>query len=84
MVKPFPFLDRKLVESDRPIADKEGRSTTVSQVVSDSLTATANGQPDAVEYLAETEHDSEHQWKFEPIKKRRKKGGGDALQGLLF
>lgn len=35
-------------------------------------------------YLAETEHDSENQWKFEPIKKRRKKGGEDVLQGQLF
>jgi hypothetical protein len=84
MVKPFPFLDRELVEGDRLVEDKAGQPATVSQVVSESLTAAATGQPDAVEYLAETEHDSENQWKFEPIKKRRKKGSEDVLQGQLF
>lgn len=53
-----------------------------SAEASDRMTEAA--PPQAVEYLADTEHDSEQQYKFEPIKKRRKKGDDTAFQGVLF
>lgn len=86
MVKPLPFLDADLIDGDRPCKNEKGEETTVSQIVSDSLTAAADSQPDAAEYLSDTEHDSENQWKFEPIKKRRRKGqlAEETLQGQLF
>jgi len=54
-----------------------------SAEASDRMTEAA--PPQAEEYLADTEHDGEQQFKFEPIKKRRRKGGNEtALQGVLF
>lgn len=77
LVKPFAFLDNQLYDP------------TASEAISDSMTATSlekeakNESKEPVQmslfdgsvsaYLANTEHDSENQKNFEPIKKRRKK-----------
>lgn len=72
MVKPIPFLDD--VQLNGAKLTPEGK--TVSEAVSDVMTEQAiASQPEAVQaYLDFTEHDTEEQWKFEPIKKRKKKG----------
>ena len=57
-----------------------------SASLSDSITAQAPAHQ--ADVLADTEHDAEEQWKFEPVKKRRGKeesdGGSEAKQGVLF
>jgi hypothetical protein len=88
MVKPFPFLDAALCNGHVKYSDGE----TVSQKVSDDMSngEAVTSRPDVTEYLDNTEHDTEHQWKFEPIKKRRKKDAYDTksepeyYQGCLF
>jgi len=83
MVKSLPFLDRSFDELGEIAPD--GR--TVAAHLSDQMVEQAQGQPSAAAYLAETEHDAEEQWRFEPILKRRKKGQVVevvAEQGLLF
>jgi hypothetical protein len=86
MVRPFPFWDE--FQHNGHIETPDGR--TVSAVVSDEMTSIPEAQqPNVAEYLADTEHDTEQQWKFEPIKKRRKKGQKnsdepEAYQGCLF
>lgn len=77
LVKPLPFLSGELTEGDRPCQDDEGNPATVSKVISDRMAA-------GVEAMENTEHDTENQWEFEPIKKRRKKGDPEAFQGKLF
>jgi hypothetical protein len=85
LVKPFPFLDDALWRGQEKTPDGK----TVSEVISDEM-CDVTPQPNVVEYLADTEHDTEQQWKFEPIKKRRKKGNSpingepEAYQGCLF
>lgn len=88
MVKPFPFLDAALCNGHLVYSDGE----TVSQKVSDDMSngEAVTSRPDVAEYLDNTEYDTEHQWKFEPIKKRRKKDAYDTksepeyYQGCLF
>ena len=77
LVKPFPFLDAELVDG------------SASAKMSDLMTGAMAERPDVAAYLDNTEHDESNQWKFEPIKKRRKKGTSsdkepEVLQGLLF
>jgi hypothetical protein len=73
MVKPFPFLDRDLVDPSQ------------SKAISDAMVRAVDLQ-DVAAYLENTEHDTENQWRFEPVKKRRKKRPAEecTLQGLLF
>jgi hypothetical protein len=71
MVRPLPFLDSQYCDSRQ------------SKAVSDFMVEGVGDRPDVSEYLAGTVHDTEQQWKFEPIKKR-KKATGEVLQGLLF
>lgn len=87
MVKPFPFLDTELCNGHLQCSDGE----TISQKISDDLTnnQAISSRPDIASYLADTEHDTEQQWRFEPIKKRKKKGsksedGPNYYQGCLF
>lgn len=87
MVRPFPFWDK--FQQNRHLEVSEDK--TVSAVISDEMTRTSEAQePGVADYLADTEHDTQHQWKFEPIKKRRKKdnsplnGEPEVYQGLLF
>ncbi|MBD1995249.1 SAM-dependent DNA methyltransferase [Leptolyngbya sp. FACHB-541] len=83
LVKPLPFLDSELLYGDLAEIPARGRSASIS----DSMTATADQNPAAAQYLAETEHDAENQWKFEPIKKRKRKGKNDSeevWQGSIF
>lgn len=78
LVKPFPFLD----------ADQYNAKAAAH--ISDSMTAQA--PPHALAYIAQTEHDEEEQWRFEPIKKRKRKTGVSSSpepeevieQGILF
>ena len=74
IVRPLPYLDGVQYQPQH------------SAALSDSMVAQA--QPHQVEALADTQHDAEEQWRFEPIKKRRGKegpeGGGEARQGVLF
>ena len=73
LVKPMSFL-----KDDYQCPEK---SAEVAEAIAQSAP-----RPDVQEYLANTEHDTEHQWKFEPIKKLKKKSGDRAeiLQGTLF
>ncbi len=75
LVKPIPFLDAQQYQPD------------MSEAISDHL-ASADVQPEVAAYLAETEFDHEQAWRFEPIKKRRRKGQPEdsvqIAQGLLF
>lgn len=84
------------VTSDRMTAQgmtQEQNRGEQRQVAEHFLKIDAGQNPPAVadtsnlpifQYLNDTEHDTEEQWKFEPIKKRRKKGvdlpAGDALK----
>jgi hypothetical protein len=72
LVRPLPFLDGGY---DDP---------KTSSRISDSIAATA--PPHIAVRLEDTEPDTENQWKFEPIKIRKKKGGsdGEVRQGTLF
>jgi len=73
LVRPLPFLDGVQYQPQH------------SASISDSITAQAPPHQSAV--LADTEHDAEEQWRFEPVKKRRGKEGpdeGEARQGVLF
>lgn len=75
LVRPLPHLDA--VQYD----------PTASGAISESMAAQA--PPHYEERLADTEHDIEEQWRFEPIKKRRQKGIDDSSektpqQGVLF
>jgi hypothetical protein len=82
MVKPFPFLDGSFSQLSSHAHDGK----TVATHLSDQMAEQAEAQP-AAAYLAETEHDSQNQWRFEPILKRRKKGEKPEIiaeQGLLF
>jgi hypothetical protein len=76
MVRPLRFLDA------------QNTDPAMSEQVSDALTI-ADDRLDVAEYLADSMHDTEEQYKFEPIKKRRKNGAKpnieqEAMQGLLF
>jgi hypothetical protein len=44
----------------------------------------AQSPPHLAATLADTEHDPNEQWRFEPIKKRRRKDEAETRQGLLF
>lgn len=68
-----PWLVRPLFDYDAP----------PSAELSDQMTAQAP-TPQAAQYLEDTEHDSEQQYRFEPVKKRRKKDDPQIEQGLLF
>lgn len=70
LVKPFPFLDRDNLDPD------------MSRQTSDSIAKQA--PPHIAEQLGETEHDEELTHRFEPIKKRRRKGESEVKQGCLF
>ncbi len=73
LVKPLPFLDKAQYNKE------------ASAALSDSMTAQAS--PHIADQLAGSEHDAEQQWRFEPIKKRKKAGvmaEPTARQGLLF
>lgn len=75
LVRPIPWLDREIIDP--------AKSHTISDVLT---TIGSNSGPDAVAYLAGTEHDGETQWQFEPVKKRRRKnepGEIVAYQGVL-
>ncbi len=81
MVKPFPFLDCIQLAA----VTLDGK--TVATHLSDQMALQALAQPAATAYLAQTEHDTQEQWRFEPILKRRKKGEKPEIvaeQGLLF
>ena len=73
LVKPMSFMKD---DYQRP-----EKSAEVAEAIAQSMS-----RPDVQEYLANTEHDGEQQWKFEPIKKLRKKSGdrSEVLQGVLF
>jgi len=66
-----PWLVRPFPFLDRRLCDP-----SQSQNVSDAIAAQTN--------LPGTEHDAVEQWKFEPIKKRRKTGATTDEQGVLF
>ncbi len=66
-----PWLVRPFPFLDPPLCDP-----SQSQEVSDAIAAQANIQG--------TEHDAREQWKFEPIKKRRRIGEPASEQGILF
>lgn len=70
LVRPFPFLDA------------ENLDPALSQRVSNSITAQA--PPHIAEQIGETIHDTEEAFRFEPIKKRRRKEETDPSQGSLF
>jgi hypothetical protein len=70
LLKPFPFLDGALL------------SPECSKEISDNMMEVAATRPDVAAYLADTEHDTPNQYKYEPIKKRRKKS--DEKQMDLF
>lgn len=59
LVKPFPFLDADLV------------NPAYSAEMSEAMIKAGSGKPGVARYYANTEHDSENQWRVEPIKKRR-------------
>ena len=66
-----PWLVRPFPFLDRALCD-----SAQSQNVSDGIAAQT--------HLRGTEHDVAEQWKFEPIKKRRKSGEPGDEQGILF
>jgi hypothetical protein len=66
-----PWLVRPFPFLDAPLCEP-----SQSENVSDAIAAQTN--------LQGTEHDSTEQWKFEPIKKRRKIGEPAVEQGILF
>ncbi len=68
-----PWLVRPLFEDSRQS----------SATMSDAMTTQAN-TPQSQEYLNNTEHDTDQQYRFEPIKKRRRKDEPEIAQGLLF
>jgi hypothetical protein len=73
LVRPLPFLDGGYDDPETSVC------------ISDSITATA--PPHIAIRLEDTEPDTENQWKFEPIKLRRKKTWDDdqeVRQGKLF
>ena len=76
LVRPIPYLDR--VQYD----------PRASGAVSDSMTDQA--APQSALLLAGSEHDAVEQWRFEPIKKRKRAGAvpepdlSNVRQGLLF
>jgi hypothetical protein len=73
LVRPLPFLDSGY---DNPETSKS---------ISDSITASAPAH--IADRLVDTEPDTENQWRFEPIKLRRKKTSNDnqeVRQGKLF
>jgi hypothetical protein len=59
-----------------PFLDASLCEPSQSHTMSDSIAAQTN--------LHGTEHDAAEQWKFEPIKKRRKTGESVTEQGVLF
>ena len=73
-----PWLVRPIGWLDGPNVDP-----AQSSAISDSLADAAN-TPAAVDYLAGTEHDADEQWRYEPIKKRKRKEEDTIMQGLLF
>jgi hypothetical protein len=70
LARPFPFLDTANLD---PAWSRE---------VSDQISAQAPLH--VVEQIGETEHDTEEAFRFEPIKKRRRKSAAEADQGTLF
>jgi hypothetical protein len=73
LVRPLPFLDR---EHYVP-----GGSAALSDAMADQA------PPHIAAVLAGSEHDTEQQWRFEPIKKRKKDGATPEpaiRQGVLF
>jgi hypothetical protein len=70
IVKPFPFLDA------------DNLDTAKSAAISESITAQA--PPHIAEQIADTEHDTEEAFRFEPIKKRKRKTEAEVRQGSLF
>ncbi|MCG3212518.1 MAG: hypothetical protein FOGNACKC_06188 [Anaerolineae bacterium] len=82
LVRPLPFLDGAQYDPAQ------------SAAISDSLAAVGESRPDVAAYLVGSEHDPELQWRFEPVKKRRRSGAStnvesdaekiEILQGVLF
>ena len=70
LVRPFPFLDS---------ANLDPRH---SQAISDSITAQA--PPYVAEQISDSKYDDKEAFRFEPIKKRRRKEETDPSQGSLF
>jgi hypothetical protein len=74
LVRPLPYLDYVQYQPER--------SAEVSEAIM------AQAPPHQAEVLADTEHDQEEQWRFEPVKKRRSKlsldDGEETRQGVLF
>lgn len=73
LVRPLPFLDG--------VQYQPGQSADLSEAMA------AHAPPHQAARLAETEHDAEEQWRFEPVKKRRAKNpqnAWEAQQGILF
>jgi hypothetical protein len=66
-----PWLVRPFPFLDRPLCEPAH-----SPAVSDAMAEQGN--------LQGTEHDAEAQWKFEPIKKRRKRQVPGKAQGILL
>mgnify|MGYP001203800327 CR=1 FL=1 len=60
LVRPIPWLDRDTIDPAR------------SAAISDAMVQAGAGNPAAAEYLAGSEHDGAQQWRFEPLKKRRR------------
>ena len=75
LVRPLPYLDGVQYQPE------------CSADLSEAMAASA--PPHQAEQLADTEHDTAEQWRFEPVKKRKRghpgiPGDGEAQQGLLF
>ncbi len=60
LVRPIPWLDGDYVDPTR------------SAEISDAMVQAVAGNPAAAGYLAGSEHDAAQQWRFEPLKKRRR------------
>lgn len=74
LVRPLPFLDPAQYDE------------SCSAALSDAMTAQA--PPHQAQSLSDTEHDAGEQWRFEPVKKRRKRqllmDSDSVRQGMLF
>jgi len=74
LVRPLPYLDGVQYNAQH------------SAAISEAMVAQA--PPHQAEQLIGTEHDTDEQWRFEPVKKRRRLDpppeDGEAKQGILF
>jgi len=71
LVKPFSFLDQQLNDPEK------------SAELSDSITEDT-ARSDIESYLQNTEHDTVEQYRFEPIKKRKRNNEQNIEQGWLL